>query len=247
LFISGINRRKRSNETLETQAINNGINKFAEFVGVPKYNGTAWWFTSHQFRKTFARFVGRRDKTGLHALSQHFKHVTMAMTDYYVGSDFELHELLGDALVEEMRNSLDSILGAESLAGKMGEEILKQNHRFRGRAGEELRKDFVDFIMAETDSVILSHVYAICVVQLETALCDGDMALVGRHTCVKCPNFMVGEQHRPFWTEHEERNVELLDRLKDHPELARAPVIAEIKQASDILSQLDRCKSEHGE
>jgi integrase len=246
-FILNPQPKKWSDDEVNIPAMNYRINRFAEFIEVPKYRSVPWHFTTHQFRKTFARFVGRRDKTGLHALSQHFKHVSIAMTDYYAGSDFELYELIGDALVDEMRESLDKILGAESLAGKMGEEILKQNHRFRGRAGEELRRDFVDFIMSETDLLILAHDYALCAVNLDTALCGGDMALVGRGTCVRCPNFMVGEQHRPFWTDQEKRNTELLDRHKDLSPLAKAAIMSEVKQASDILIQLDRQKPEHKE
>ena len=35
----------------------------------------------HQFRKTLARFVALGDETGLLALKQHLKHVSIAMTE----------------------------------------------------------------------------------------------------------------------------------------------------------------------
>ncbi|WP_204327512.1 hypothetical protein, partial [Stenotrophomonas maltophilia] len=58
-------------------------------------DGTPWRLTTHQGRKTFARFVGKRDRTGLHALQHHFGHVTRIMTDSaYVGTDFDLGELV---------------------------------------------------------------------------------------------------------------------------------------------------------
>ena len=243
LFLTRMDGRGASaTDLLETQRINLRINQFADFVGVPLYNGEVWRFSSHQFRKTFARFVGKQDKTGLHALSQHLKHVSQAMTDSYMGKDFELTELIEEARAEEIVQALDSILAADSLAGKMGEEILTRNHRFRGRAGEELRKDYVDFIISEADLTIVSHEHAMCVVQLETALCGGERAKMGRDLCVHCPNFVVSEIHRPFWEEHRDSNQAILERLKDHPPLIQGPVRAEIEQAESILSQLNRSK-----
>ena len=46
------------------------------------------------FRRTFARHVVRHDTTNLLALKEHFKHISLSMTDYYVGSDLELWALM---------------------------------------------------------------------------------------------------------------------------------------------------------
>jgi hypothetical protein len=37
-------------------------------VGVAHHEGRSWRFTPHQFRKTFARFIARRDRSQLMAL-----------------------------------------------------------------------------------------------------------------------------------------------------------------------------------
>jgi hypothetical protein len=92
-----------------------------------------WRFSCHQFRKTFARFVAVGDKTGLLALKQHFKHVSIAMTDRYVGRDLELLELVDAEKQHGIRQALDELLGADCLAGKLGQQIVARNHRFRGR------------------------------------------------------------------------------------------------------------------
>ena len=58
---------------------------------LPQHEGKPWHLNTHQGRKTFARFVAKRDRTGLHALQKHFGHVSLAMTDRgYVGTDFAL-------------------------------------------------------------------------------------------------------------------------------------------------------------
>lgn len=62
---------------LSIDCLNNRLNRgFAPTFDLPAYEGGTWHLSSHQGRKTFARFVGRRDRTGLAALSKHLGHVT---------------------------------------------------------------------------------------------------------------------------------------------------------------------------
>jgi len=95
---------------------------FAPFIGLPPHrDGRPWHLTTHQGRKTFARFVGRRDRTGLHALQAHYGHVSRIMTDRaYVGTDFDLAELIDAQAMEETRAALEELLTATRLAGKGG-------------------------------------------------------------------------------------------------------------------------------
>jgi integrase len=50
------------------------INDFARHVGVPLHEGKPWSFSTHQFRKTFARFIALRDRSHLLGLAEHYKH-----------------------------------------------------------------------------------------------------------------------------------------------------------------------------
>jgi FAD binding domain len=106
--------------------------------------------------------VALGDKTGLLALKQHFKHVSIAMTDRYVGRDLELLDLVETEKQHQLRHALDDLIGAECLAGKLGEQIVARNRRFRGRAGEEVRRDYVRMVLEETDPVILPPEYGYC-------------------------------------------------------------------------------------
>ena len=97
---------------------------FAPFIGLPDHEGEPWHLNTHQGRKTFARFVGKRDRTGLHALQAHFGHVTRAMTDRGdVGTDFALDDLIDRHTREETRAALEEVLTATALAGKGGRMI----------------------------------------------------------------------------------------------------------------------------
>jgi integrase len=82
------------------------LNAYARVVGTAR----PWKFSTHQFRKTFARFVAMGDKSGLLALKQHFKHVSIAMTDRYVGRDLELLDLVASEKQEELGRALDELL-----------------------------------------------------------------------------------------------------------------------------------------
>jgi len=153
------------------------LNVFAAHVGVPYHEGRQWRFSPHQFRKTFARFVARGDRSHLLALSDHFKHVSLAMTSRgYVGTDFELHELVDREGRIETAIALDHLLASDRLGGRMGERIAARNHAFRGRAGEQVRRDYVDFVLAETDLRIRGCDYGWCVFRAEVALCGGKIA-----------------------------------------------------------------------
>lgn len=55
------------------------LNLFARHVEVPHHQGRPWPFSPHQFRKTFARFVARHDRSQLLALADHFKHISGIM------------------------------------------------------------------------------------------------------------------------------------------------------------------------
>lgn len=69
-------------QSVSVNAMNERLNhRLAPLIDLPGHDGKRWRLASHQGRKTFARFVGRRDRTGLAALAKHLGHVTRAMTD----------------------------------------------------------------------------------------------------------------------------------------------------------------------
>jgi integrase len=103
---------------------------FAPFIGLPLHEGEPWHLNTHQGRKTFARFVGKRDRTGLHALQAHLGHVSRVMTDRgYVGTDFTLDELIDRHAQDETRAALEEMLTASSLGGKAGRTIAARRRR----------------------------------------------------------------------------------------------------------------------
>ena len=99
------------------------INAFADYVGVPFHDGRRWQLSTHQFRKTFARFIARRDRSQLLGLAEHFKHASVAMTAKgYVGSDFDLHQLVDHESRAETAAALDRLLTSDRLGRAHGRE-----------------------------------------------------------------------------------------------------------------------------
>src|SRR3546814_12654076 len=93
------------------------IQEFASFAGASNwFDGASgevrtWRLSPHQFRKTFAKWVGAASDGSLYALKQHFKHLSLAMTDGYVGSDVELYE---NVAFFTQKASLDRQIGRAS-------------------------------------------------------------------------------------------------------------------------------------
>ena len=231
LFLNiALREGKRRPDTPGGQTINWRLNTYARAVGTAR----PWRFSTHQFRKTFARFVAMGDKSGLLALKQHFKHVSIAMTDRYVGRDLELLDLVATEQQQQLGRALDELLGAECLAGKLGEQIVARNQRFRGRAGDEVRREYVKMVLEETDLVILPHEYGYCVYRAEVARCGGAWSRMGLSTCIGCSNFAVGPAHVPFWERRRDAGMRLLGDLETLP--GREPTVIAIR---DMIAAAD--------
>ena len=217
---------------------------FASFIELPMHNGQPWHFTTHQGRKTFARFVGRRDRTGLDALASHFGHVTRAMTDKgYVGTDFDLTDLIDSETVDDTRAALEDLLTTTTAAGSAGRAI-SSHSRFRGRTRDGDVAEYVDFILTETDMRLGHCDWGYCVYRRENASCLGDdngpnPAIRTQSICATCSNFAVTEKHQPVWEERRRQNA----RLLGHPMLdddSRALATIRINECERILSELQQ-------
>lgn len=216
---------------------------FAPFVALPDHaDGSTWHLTTHQGRKTFARFVGKRDRTGLHALQHHFGHVTRIMTDSaYVGTDFDLGELVDAQTLEETRAALEDLLTASHLGGKAG-RMLSARSRFRGRTRDGDLAGYVDFLIEESGMRLGVCDWGYCVYRAEFAACMGDERGPNpvwrtESVCMNCANFAVTERHRPVWQARLNRNLTLIaDQRLDGA--SRSLASTRIAECERILSDL---------
>jgi hypothetical protein len=216
---------------------------FAAFIELPTYRGEPWHLNTHQGRKTFARFVGKRDRTGLDALRSHFGHVSRVMTDRgYVGTDFVLDELIDLHARDETRHALEELLTAVSLGGKAGRMIAARTG-FRGCTRDGSVQAYVEFLMAETDLRLGMCDWGYCVYRSETAACMGgekgpNPALRTQSVCASCANFAVTDKPRPVWEARREQNVSLTQSHALDPE-SLALAETRVGECDRILAQLD--------
>ncbi len=220
------------------------LNKgFAPFIGLPTYRGEAWHLNTHQGRKTFARFVGKRDRTGLDALRAHYGHVSRVMTDRgYVGTDFVLDELIDRHARGETRHALEELLTAVSLSGKAG-HMLAARSAFRGRTRDGSVQAYVEFLMSETDLRLGACDWGYCVYRSETSACLGgekgpNPVLRTQSVCVSCANFAVTDKHRPVWEERRADNLAFMQSSALDPE-SLAQARTRVEECDRILAQLD--------
>ena len=116
--------------------------RFAAWLGVPDHQGRVWRLSTHQGRKTFARFAALRDSSALFALAQHLGHHERAVTDCgYAGSDYRLNQEIASEILEQSAAAWEHMLAASGLGGRAGAEIMAKRPRFRGaRLKQDLKR-----------------------------------------------------------------------------------------------------------
>jgi len=200
----------------DTRSANERVNRLVKWLGVPRYKGRGWRFSSHQGRKTFARFVALRDRTAIYALAQHFGHRDIRQTDQgYIGTDYQLYREIDTAVLDQSVSAWELMLSARTLGGRMGAEILARRPRFRGaRVKQEIQA--YARMLAETGLTLGVCEWGYCVYREEVSACHGsptapDPVRREPSTCARCKNFSVTQAHRPYWLEQVDRYERLLN------------------------------------
>jgi len=217
---------------IEENKVNIYLNELMEFCEVE------WDISTHQLRKTFAKLIGITDKTCLVALKEHFKHASLAMTDYYVGTSYELIGMINEEKQVEITEGLSSILSSDKLAGKLGEKISKINLKFRGNVEE--RNNYIEEIINNSDLVVVPHEYGFCIYQPEQAKCKGENKNIGLNTCTKCNNFAVSEKHKVFWIDRVNQYESFKETIFNiqKQSVTAEELDLEIKQAKSIINKI---------
>lgn len=202
--------------TPATITLRHSMNRFALLVGGLAVGGKPWRFSTHQGRKTFARFVALRDRSGLFALAQHLGHRERAITDHgYSGNDYRLNREIDGQILEQSVSAWEHMLTTPRLGGRAGAEILAQRPRFHGR---RLRQDLKSYARLLVDAGLTLGVcdWGFCVYRQDHSACLGNASgpnPVRREpsTCARCKNFVLSEEHRPYWNAQVLRHEALLN------------------------------------
>ena len=183
---------------------------YMAMIGLKGSSGRAFHIHPHMFRRTFARYVVRYDTTNLLALKEHFKHISLSMTDYYVGNDLELWMLMEEETERVSFESFDKALRADQLAGPGGVRLRKKVDQaiaegrlekdFRGEAGDHLRKRMILDLVEAGQRIYPCAASNFCWFHTESALCtDGDQPILKHCNPGACSNSIITLEHKPHW------------------------------------------------
>jgi integrase len=186
------------------------LDRFVEMLGLKDSRGRIPHIHPHMFRRTFARYVVRYHTTNLLALKEHFKHVSLSMTDFYVGSDVELWTLMMEEEERLLFESFDKALRADNMAGPGGarlkrkiDEAISEGRlpkEFRGEAGDHLRKEMIRNLVESGQRVYPCAASNYCWFRPESALCTQENhPLLKRCDPGACTNSIITLEHRPHW------------------------------------------------
>ncbi len=223
------------------------LQRFGARLGLT-HEDRPWRLTTHQGRKTFARFAALRDRTCLFALSQHLGHRERAETDHgYVGSDYRLNQEIDAEILQQSMAAWEHMLAAPGLGGRAGIEIVAKRPRFRG---SRLKQDLKSYARLLVDAGLVLGVcdWGFCVYREEHSACLGNAAGPNParrepSTCARCRNFVVSPQHRTYWLEQARRCESLLNE----PALPRQTlriVRERLNEAHALLRTLDAGSAE---
>ena len=192
------------------------LQRLATWLALPQHQGKTWTLSTHQGRKTFARFAALRDRSALFALAQHLGHRERAITDHgYCGSDYRLNEEIDAEILEQSAAAWEHMLATPGLGGRAGTEIMAKRPRFRGT---RLKQDIKSYARMLVDAGLVLGVcdWGFCVYREDSSACLGNAAGPNParrepSTCARCTNFVVSNEHRPYWAEQVHRCEALLD------------------------------------
>jgi integrase len=199
-----------------TERINQGIRRLGIWLSLPAFEGRTWKLSTHQGRKTFARFAALRDRTALFALAQHLGHRDRAITDRgYVGQDYSLSREIGAHILEQSVTAWEHMLSEPRLGGRAGEQIVATRPRFHGTHIDQDIRSYARLLVNVGLTLGLCD-WGFCVYRQEHSACLGTSHgpnPVRREpsTCARCRNFVVSTEHRPYWEDQAHRYEALLN------------------------------------
>jgi len=190
-----------------TGSLNRTLKAFVAARDVRDHNGERWNLHSHQFRRTFARFVARHVLGDLHYLQHHFKHWSIDMTAYYADEAMD-HELLGDIsnAREQLQQSIISrwFDDASPLAGGAAARLTNF------RSSVLTAKNKAELVSQIADDAYIrgtGHSWCLCA----PASASESLCIFEKTLCIECPHGVIDQGHVAVWREIEQQQLRVLD------------------------------------
>lgn len=212
---------------------------------------------SHMLRKSWAQFMFAVDPSLMPAIQLQFHHLSMAMTDSgYIGSN---QSLLNDmeSVATQARNLmiLETVLGRNPLAGRMGEELEQATQKLaeqvKGLPTSDAYKEVVKFCEHVQLPIFFSPHGACMPMKTHEMRCQdeaGTSLLLRKQPnartrqpslCAGCGCFVLDARHADFWAARYLDNWLAYKRAKRSGDVSGYKVIKErAEQAGKLLKKI---------
>lgn len=204
-----------------------------------------WRLTSHQFRKTFARFVIRNDVSTIPALSQHYLHQSIVLTDVaYVGRNFELRDLISESVELNVALFLLNMLDSDiPISGKFGDKVTSQRNKIGKLIGAD-KSSMLDTLLSDVGLSIFNSDFGMCIHAANNSSCIKPPGLPlhiakAPNTCFDCDNFCATIEHKNFWLEKKRNAIDIRSQVQDTDLMQINLIEGTINQCNIILKDIN--------
>ncbi len=202
-------------------------------------DGKPYQLHSHQFRRTYARFVARAQLGDLLTLRDHFGHWSIDMTTYYADGGANGYE--ADMELLEMVATEKHGRQSEIMATYLNSDVplANGNHWLKDwRASVRTATNKEELIREYADTITLNGTgHSWCVGNAKGTGCGG-LCVFEAQMCVDCNYGIIGQEHRPVWEGIRDQQKEAL-ALDDMGPGGRARAHQILTYADKVLRRLD--------
>ncbi len=224
---------------LSGASMNTYLKRFCCDHGIRGENGQPYPLHTHQFRRTYARFIARSKLGDLLTLRDHFGHWSIDMTVYYAdggADDYEVDtELMGMVTAEKLSRQseiMGNYLDSDEPLANGGHWLKKWRSSVRTAANKEA------LIAEYAGTITLNGTgHSWCVGNAQGTGCGG-LCVFEAQMCVDCNYGIIGQEHRPVWQGIHEQQREAL-ALDDMGPGGRARAQNILEYAAKVLRRLD--------
>ena len=210
-------------------SIHTSLKELVVLFGIKDESGDYWNLHSHQFRRSFVRFMCS-NAMNIRYLQEHMGHKSLDMTAWYDSDDLELTQEISKQMKEFKTQKLDAIFnGSQKITGAGSENLI--NERKDYYVGITVTKSKNKFLEDLADDVSLrSTGHSWCMGDSTVGSCTGVVGcMMDVSMTQKCTSALITEEHLPAWEKIKIKNVLLLNssELGLHQKEALKRVIAE--------------------
>lgn len=238
LFLSrGKNRNHIA--VLSCASMNHELKRFCAHFDIQGEDRQPYLLHTHQFRRTYARFVARSELGDLLFLRDHFGHWSIDMTTFYCDggadeyeSDTELLEMVSEEKMGRQTEIMADYLNSDT-------PLANGNHWLKDWRASVRTAASKEYLIAEYAGTITLNGtgHSWCVGNARGTGCGG-LCIFEADMCVGCNHGIIGAEHRPVWEGIRDQQQEAL-ALDDMGVSGAARAQEILKQAEMVLRRLD--------